>query len=67
MPAQRLIETMMVELTNATESDIPGEIFCLQAMFTNYTGTFDIDPLMAYKATSDSDTMYMHQAMKQPD
>ena len=39
MPAQRLIKTMMVELTNATESDISGKSFCLQAMFPNYTGT----------------------------
>ena len=25
------------------------------------------DPIMAYKATSDPDTMYLHQAMKEPD
>ena len=24
-------------------------------------------PLLAYKATSDPDTMYLHQAMKEPD
>ena len=24
-------------------------------------------PLMAYKATSDTDSMYLHQAMKEPD
>ena len=27
----------------------------------------DIDPLLAFKATSDPDTLYYHQAMRQPD
>ena len=36
-------------------------------MFPNYTSKAKPDPLMIYKATSDDDTVYMYQAMKQPD
>ena len=35
-------------------------------MLPNYAGKAETDPLMIYKATSDPDTMYMHQLMKQP-
>lgn len=48
------------------DQDIEGEIYSLQAMFPN----MDDDPnhpLLAYKAVSDPDTMYLHQAMKEPD
>ena len=53
-----------------TEGDIPGEIFCYQAMFPR-EGTKaaeqERDPITAFKASTNPDTMYMHQAMKQPD
>jgi Reverse transcriptase (RNA-dependent DNA polymerase) len=51
----------------ATEitSDIPGEIMCLTAMYP--TKDLNTDPLMALAASTDPDTMYFHQAMKEPD
>ncbi len=43
-----------------------GEIFCMET--TSYP---DVDgptnPILAFKAVADPDTMYLHQAMKQPD
>ncbi len=48
-----------------TTQDIEGEIFCLQAMYP--IPETEEDPLMAYKASADPDTMYMHQAVKEPD
>lgn len=45
--------------------DVPGEIYCHEALTGGNAHEFD-NPL-AYKASTDPDTMYMHQAMKQPD
>ena len=64
LPVQRLMDAMMVEI--ATQ-DIPGEIFSYQAMCPTTAYEDKGDPLYAYKATADPDTMYMHQAMEQPD
>ena len=56
---------MMTEIREVTKDDVEGKIFCLEAMFPIRE---EIDnPLMAYKATSDPDTMYLHEAMKEPD
>ena len=66
-PAMKVMEAMISENAHNTADNIPGEIFCLQAMFPNYAGQPEGDPLQVFKATSDPDTMYMHQAMKQPD
>jgi hypothetical protein len=49
-----------------TAKGIEGKIFCLKAMFPVRV-TDNEHPLMAYKATSDPDTMYLHQAMKEHD
>ena len=57
----------MVELSSATAGDIEGEIFCYSALFLNYAGFPEQDPLQAFKAMADPDTMYMHEAMKQHD
>ena len=57
---------MIRELSKVTASDAQGKIFCLQAMLANYADKTEPDPLMIYRMTSDPDTMYMHQAMKQP-
>ena len=59
-PVECLIEVMMAETSRMTTQDIEGEIFCLQAMFPHTE--LDEDPLMAYKAFADPDTMYLHQA-----
>ena len=39
----------------------------MQAMYPGGTEQDGIHPLLAYKSTSDPDTMYLHEAMKQPD
>jgi hypothetical protein len=68
-PVQRLIEAMTAEILTSTKDDIQGEIFCYQALFP-----FDDQEvieaeqsILACKATSDPDTMYLHEAMKEPD
>jgi len=58
----RLIEVMATELL---EQEIPGELFSMQALFPHEVSIEN--PLLAYKAQADPDTMYMHQAMKEPD
>lgn len=60
----RLIEAMIAELENQT---IPGELLCYEAMYPHDEDPMLKDPLLAFKAVADPDTMYMHQAMKQPD
>jgi hypothetical protein len=56
---------MLVKIKDMTKSNVEGEIFCLEAMFPSRE---EIEhPLMAFKATSDPDTMYLHKAMKEPD
>ncbi|GAX15565.1 hypothetical protein FisN_3Hu032 [Fistulifera solaris] len=60
---KRLIAAMEIQIR---DQQIQGEIFSFQAMFPEEeedTG----HPLLAFKATSDPDTMYLHQAMKEPD
>jgi Reverse transcriptase (RNA-dependent DNA polymerase) len=59
---------MEVEIT-LNGSAIPGEIFCLQSLFPDSTSSSEEEqnPLTAYKATADPDTMYMHEAMRAPD
>jgi hypothetical protein len=65
-PVQRLVEAMMTEIRHDTAADIEGEIFCLQSMYPKDDSALQ-DPLQAYKATTDPDTMYLHEAMKAPD
>jgi hypothetical protein len=46
---------------------VQGEIFCLEALYAEHKMMID-NPLQAFKATADpDDTMYMHEALKQPD
>jgi len=66
-PAEQSINAMEAELSKATANVIEGEIFCFEAMFPAYAGEPEQDPLKVFKATSDPDTMYMHEAMKQKD
>ena len=66
-PVDRLIPVMSAEILADTQNDIEGEIFCMQAMYPGGTEQDGIHPLLAYKSTSDPDTMYLHEAMKQPD
>ncbi|KAI2496051.1 hypothetical protein MHU86_18472 [Fragilaria crotonensis] len=66
-PIRRLtIEAMMAELSPLTADDVEGELFCFAAMFPDDDRDHD-DPLLAYKAVSDPDTLYFHEAMKEKD
>jgi hypothetical protein len=45
---------------------VEGELFCLEALFPdNKIGLKD--PHYAFKASTDPDTMYLHEAMREPD
>ncbi|KAI2496437.1 hypothetical protein MHU86_18061 [Fragilaria crotonensis] len=66
-PAPRLIKAMAAEITEATSHDVEGEIHCYVAMFPDDDRVNWDDPLLAYKATSDPDTLYYHQATKEQD
>ncbi len=55
-PVDRLTYAMMAELTH-TSPDCEGELFCLKALFPD---------VLVYAAYKDPDTMYLHQAMKEP-
>ncbi len=48
---------MAAELTHAS-TDYEGELFCLKALFPD---------ALVYAASKDPDTMYLHQAIKEPD
>ena len=73
----RLITTMQTILSDTIkenvreiERDILGESFCYTALFPrdDSKGTEeDMSSFTAFKATTYSDSMYMHQAMQQPD
>jgi hypothetical protein len=66
----RFIEAMMTKLmvkeAQDGHGDIEGEVFCLEALFPE-AQVDNTDPLLAFKATTDPDTMYMHEAMREPD
>ena len=67
---QTIISNTIKENVRETEGDIQGEMFCYKAMFPRedtITAEQVDDPITAYKASTDPDTMYMHQAMKEPD
>ena len=76
---QRLVRAMVTLLMATTtvsegaNSDIrssqpvPGELFCMQALFPEDEVIMDTHPLLAYGATNDPDTLYYHEAMKAPD
>ena len=63
---QNIAEVIMVELQQ-NNLGILGEIFCTEKLFTEYANEVSLDTLMAYKYMADTDTMYLHEATKQPD
>jgi hypothetical protein len=64
-PAEQLIKVMLVKIKDVTQHDVEGKIFCLEALFPVRE---EIErPLMGFKATSNPDIMYLHEAMKEPD
>ena len=64
-PTTRLLQTMKAEILELTSDGIPGEIFCSEVL--NPDGACNTDYLQIYKASTDPDTMYLHEAMKEPD
>jgi hypothetical protein len=60
------MEAMMAEMSSY-DTGVPGEIFCHQTLCPEGTRACGEDPFLAYKASTDPDTMYMHEAMKEPD
>ena len=72
MVMETVMNQMMDENKARTKNEIQGEIFYYAALYRIDTeGKKDVlpsmHPLMASKATSDPDPMYLHQAMKEPD
>ena len=72
-----MFESMMAEiLGNTTDKDggelpdehapAPREIFCFNAMFGEETEQPD-HPLLAFGASNDPDTLYLHEATREPD
>jgi hypothetical protein len=61
---------MHTEILACTSQGIPGETFCLEAIYpeSNLEAMeMDQDPFLAYKASADLDTLYLHLTMKAPD
>ena len=72
VPKPEVLKIMEIEISSATSNDITGEILCLEAQYPDHDAQQQEmrngeHPLMAYKATSDPDTMYLHEAMREDD
>ena len=62
------MEATNKEIIANTKDDAMGEIYCLAAMHpSGGPETSNDNPLLAFKASTDPDTMCMHEAMKEPD
>jgi hypothetical protein len=58
---------MTTEILQAS-TNIPSEIFCYEAMYPyGTTNECEMNPLLAYKASTDPDMMYLHEAMHELD
>lgn len=62
--AQRLIKTMIRKISHHTSDSVQGEIFSIFPQVNISKLSYYI---LSYKATSDPDIIYLHQAMKEPD
>ena len=63
-----MIESQMLEVHNDEHQEIEGELLSYSAMFPRDDSDSETHhPLMAFKAMADKYTMYLHQAMKEPD
>ena len=56
-PVERLIEAMTIEIKSKTSHDVGGKIFFLSAMFPKEESIGQEDPLLAYRASADLDTL----------
>ena len=57
----------MTEIQSQKIQDIEGEIMCLQALYPQNDLDTNQDDILALKASADPDTMYLHEAFKEPD
>ena len=65
-PSKWLIEVMYMETERNTETK--GEIFAYETMYPQGSGLACLQhPLLTYKASTNPDTMYMHEAIREPD
>lgn len=67
MPTSRLITAITTESFLVPEGGIQGEIFSLQTLFPYHQEQNFEHPLLAFKSTSDPDTMYYHEATQMKD
>jgi Reverse transcriptase (RNA-dependent DNA polymerase). len=65
----RLLKAMSVEIFRDPYDDMSsqGEIFCLETMHPDWNAYDEPGGPLAMKASADPDTMYHHQAMREPD
>jgi hypothetical protein len=63
--AARWIKAMITQTLGTTGNRVEGELLSYKAMFSGVET--EGDALYAFKTTADSDTMYLHQAMKEAD
>ena len=49
-----------IKSINKVNSSILSKIFCLEVIYNNSELISNVDPILTYKVTSDSDTMYHH-------
>ena len=61
---QRLIDVFIAEMETTGPYDVPFEVMAVPNIETTEDSE---EPLFAFKAKSDPDTMYLHQALRQPD
>ena len=61
----RAVSALLALSTQTKSNEVLGELLHDYAL--NYEPQAPLHPLHAFKATSDPDTMYHHQAMRQPD
>ena len=68
VPEQKLISLMAEMEMETCHMDVPGEILCHQTLLReSYESKFDYEDVFALKASSDPDTMYLHEALKKTD
>ena len=64
---KRLIEAMTAEISASTSHNVEGKIFSLSSMFPiGESPDLEYNPLLAFKVNGDPDTMYLHEALKEP-
>ena len=61
---QWLIDAFIAEMETTGPYDVPFEVMVIPNIKTTEDSE---EPLFAFKAKSDPDTMYLHQALRQPD